>query len=217
MVIEGGEIRYSGGLPPQGDRLCVDFVNTVDWRLAERPDEGLASYADLVRWGRLAEVLTEEQATRLLALAADRPAEAEAVLQLAHRFREAMYQVFSAVIAGTPAAAAELAAVDAAVQRALCGLHLRQTGGHYELAWCADDLSLDAMLAPVAQSCVQLLTSDELGRLRQCAGDPCGWLFVDDSRNHSRRWCSMSGCGNRAKARRHYERHREPAQGQACG
>jgi predicted RNA-binding Zn ribbon-like protein len=62
------------------------------------------------------------------------------------------------------------------------------------------------MLAPIVKSAADLLLSDMLDRVKQCEGDPCGWLFLDTSRNRSRRWCSMEDCGNRAKARRFYQR-----------
>jgi len=48
-----------------------------------------------------------------------------------------------------------------------------------------------------------LTSSQRLNQVRQCRGDNCGWLFVDGSKNHSRRWCDMRDCGNRAKVRRH--------------
>jgi predicted RNA-binding Zn ribbon-like protein len=66
----------------------------------------------------------------------------------------------------------------------------------------------EAIFRPVAQSAADLLTSEELNRVGQCADDHCGWLFMDMSRNRSRRWCDMGDCGNRAKARRHYQRKR---------
>jgi predicted RNA-binding Zn ribbon-like protein len=67
---------------------------------------------------------------------------------------------------------------------------------------------LDEMLRPVARSAADWLVSADVDRVRLCADDRgCGYLFVDTSRNRSRRWCSMESCGNRAKARRHYERH----------
>src|ERR671930_579256 len=69
-------------------------------------------------------------------------------------------------------------------------------------AWVADDV-----LAPVVWSAAELLTSGPLERVRECPGDDtCGWLFLDTSRNGSRRWCDMRTCGNRAKARRYYRR-----------
>jgi len=53
---------------------------------------------------------------------------------------------------------------------------------------------------------VDLLTSDRLSAVRECAADDCAWLFLDESRNRSRRWCDMKVCGNRQKARLHYHR-----------
>ncbi len=69
--------------------------------------------------------------------------------------------------------------------------------------------ALDRVLWPIIRSAAQLLIADELSRLKLCDADDCGWLFVDGSRNRSRRWCDMSDCGNRAKARRYRERQRE--------
>ena len=66
-----------------------------------------------------------------------------------------------------------------------------------------------ALLAPVLWSAGDLLAGSRLDRVRRCANPECGWLFLDDSRAGKRRWCSMSSCGNRAKARRHYHRSRE--------
>jgi predicted RNA-binding Zn ribbon-like protein len=65
------------------------------------------------------------------------------------------------------------------------------------------------MLWPVVRDAADLLTSKELNRVGRCADERCGWLFVDTSRNRSRRWCSMESCGNRAKARRHYRKSRD--------
>src|SRR5207302_22567 len=70
----------------------------------------------------------------------------------------------------------------------------------------AEEETLDRMLWPVIRSAADLLVSGEAQRVRRCASETCDWLFLDTSRNHSRRWCDMSGCGNRAKARRHYAR-----------
>ena len=65
---------------------------------------------------------------------------------------------------------------------------------------------MDLFLDPIIKSAADLLVSPELKRVKQCADDACGWLFMDKSRNNSRRWCSMKDCGNRAKAHRHYLR-----------
>ena len=67
------------------------------------------------------------------------------------------------------------------------------------------------MLWPVARSAADLLTSDDLGRVRECAGERCNWLFIDRSKNHSRRWCDMQDCGNVAKVRRYRSRKQADA------
>ena len=97
-------------------------------------------------------------------------------------------------------------ALNAVLAQALAQLRVVNTGEVFAWDWAGDDPTLDRMLWPIAQSAADLLTSDELGSVKQCSG--CSWLFVDRSRNHSRRWCDMRVCGNRAKARRYYERHR---------
>jgi predicted RNA-binding Zn ribbon-like protein len=65
---------------------------------------------------------------------------------------------------------------------------------------------LDWILNPLIRSAADLLVSDELKRVKRCGDPACGWLFLDTSRNKSRRWCDMSDCGNRAKASRFYKK-----------
>ncbi|HSH12932.1 MAG TPA: CGNR zinc finger domain-containing protein, partial [Desulfurivibrionaceae bacterium] len=81
---------------------------------------------------------------------------------------------------------------------------------HFEWGW-SDAGGLRRLLWPIVRSAAELLTSEKLERVGQCAGDSCGWLFLDTSRNRSRRWCEMEHCGNRAKARRHYRRQKRTA------
>ena len=76
----------------------------------------------------------------------------------------------------------------------------------WEWVYSPDDLT--QMLGPVAWSAVEVLQSEDRRALRECEGSNCNWLFLDTSRNHSRRWCSMQSCGNQAKAKRHYQRGR---------
>ncbi len=195
--------------------LCLDFCNTAEWHAAPQPVERLTSYEALVAWSEQAGAVAEGEAKQLLAEAERQPREAEAVLQRAVSLREAIYRLFAALAHGRPVDEADLAELNAALAAALPGLRLVQVEspqreeGQFAWAWAAGRSDLDRMLWPVVRSAADLLTSADLARVRQCAGDPCGWLFIDSSRNHSRRWCSMEDCGNRAKARRHYRRQRE--------
>ena len=105
-------------------------------------------------------------------------------------------------------AAADLDALNATLARALPHLRIVPEADAYAWNWAGEEDALDSMLWPVARSAGDLLTSDELKRVGECQGDGCGWLFLDMSRNRSRRWCDMGDCGNRAKARRHYHRQK---------
>ena len=191
-----------------GGCLCLDFANTAGSHASEHPSESLESYADLVAWSRQAGILSDDEAQHLLREAQRRPAEAAAVLDQARALREVIYHVFSAVAAGRAPAAADLGALNAALSVALARLCVAPTGDGFAWTWTGDANVLDRMLWPIARSAADLLTSETLPRVRECAAHPCGWLFVDMSRNHSRRWCDMQDCGNRAKARRHYQRKR---------
>jgi predicted RNA-binding Zn ribbon-like protein len=191
-----------------GGRLSLDFTNTVDWRTGDHPEECLTTYSDLVAWSQHAGVLTGQQAQRVLREAARRPAEAQAVLKRAIRLREAIYHIFLAISRGRPQGATDLAAFNAELSGLLSRSKIIPAGEGFAWQWAADEDALDRMLSPVMRDALDLLTSEDLRWVRECPGDGCGWLFLDASRNRSRRWCAMEDCGNRAKARRHYRRTR---------
>lgn len=191
-----------------GGRLCLDFANTVGWHAGDHPSESLNSYADLVQWSRQAGVLVDDQARQLLQDAEKSPAAGLEVFERAIALREAMYRVFSAVAAGRAVEWPDLEMVNSELGEAMAHIRIIPSGDGFTWDWERDTAALDRMLWPVVRSAGELLTSGELGRVRECAGHTCGWLFVDLSRNRSRRWCDMEDCGNRAKANRHYQRTR---------
>jgi predicted RNA-binding Zn ribbon-like protein len=192
-----------------GGALCLDFANTANWRAAPAPEERLGPYGDLVAWGRQAELAKGAEAKRLLEEARARPAAAGAALRRAVGLRETIYRTFAAVAGGRRPAPRDLASLNEAVGRAMGRPAIVPAGRGFAWAWAGDEGGLDSFLAPVARSAAELLLSPEAARVRQCADDRgCGWLFVDRSKNRSRRWCDMKDCGNRAKARRHHRRRR---------
>lgn len=200
----------NGEPPPtfdlSGGALGLDFANT--WSDRGRPEtDGLRGYADLLAFARQAGSLDEGEAARLAARSEREPGAAAAAFGRALDLREALYRLFSAAAAGRPPAAGDLALVNAALPEALARLRLEPRGSGFGWAWEEKAAEpLDAPLWPVLRSAAELLTSEELPRVRECAATSCTWLFVDRSRNRSRRWCSMETCGNRAKAHRHYRR-----------
>jgi predicted RNA-binding Zn ribbon-like protein len=194
-----------------GGRLSLDFTNPGSGMRVVAPVERLNAYADLVSWGRQVGALDAAQARRLLGGAERDPGAAARALAEAITFREALFRAFRAVAENGAPAAEDLDSLNRVLSRARARERLVCRGGRCALAWPADDASLDRMLWPVARSAAEVLTSAEVSRVRICeatATDGCGWLFLDETRNRSRRWCSMKDCGNRAKARRHYRRRR---------
>jgi predicted RNA-binding Zn ribbon-like protein len=188
--------------------LCLDFANTADWHESEQPVELLPTYSDLLVWGLQAGVLEADDAARLLRAAEFEPEAAVAVYGRAITLREAIFRIFRGIARSESAVEGDLALLNEELTRAYRHRRVGAGDDGYEWEWIDHDLALDSVLWSVAHAAAELLTSATLVRVRQCAGDPCGWLFYDTSRNRSRRWCNMEGCGNRAKARRFYERKR---------
>lgn len=185
-----------------GGRLCLDFVNTVSWRGREQSYDNFSTYADLLRWSERAGALSRTQVRAARASASRHPLKAAAVLGRARELRDAMYRILLAWKEGRAPRAVDIARLNAfAPARA----ELRWKRGR--LTWgIGDTPGLDAMLGPLVWSAGDLVTAGQPRRLKSCGSDACGWLFYDESRGERRRWCSMSDCGNRAKARRFYAR-----------
>jgi len=212
-------VRGGGAVTPEGflfelsgGALCLDFVNTVDNRPVE-PKELLNSYDDLVAWAEQAGVLQSDLTATLRAEARRRPEAAAAALDGARALREAAHAVFTSATRGAAAPADSLGMLESAVAPSMARRRLVQTSSGFAWEWAYDDNALDGLLAPVVESAATLLTSPDLARVRECEADTCGWLFLDRSRNRSRRWCDMSVCGNRAKVRRHYQRTHGKSEG----
>ena len=185
-----------------GGHVALDFANTVSDRPSSSPIERLGTYADLVRFAVQTGITTKTAARSLLRAAESDPAAAERTLAEARTLRDALYDVFFAQAAGHRPDARDLALVDAAWHR----LSLDTT---FQWRWTDGPQALDSMLGPIVASAVTLLTGGPRDRVRTCESDTCRWVFLDTSKNRSRRWCDMKQCGNRAKARRFQERARE--------
>jgi predicted RNA-binding Zn ribbon-like protein len=195
-----------------GGALCLDFANS--WGDRGRPEtDKLLGYSDLLAFALQAGLLTAGKETGLAGRAEREPEEAAAALALARDLRETLYRIFSAAAAGNGPEAADLERLNAALPKALSHLHLERQGTELIWAWATPDDPLESPLWPVLRSAADLLTSEERRQVRECAANACTWLFLDHSRNRSRRWCSMETCGNRAKAQRHYRRKSEPEAG----
>lgn len=193
-------------LEPLQERLCLDFSNTADEHPSKLGDEFLTSYERLVEWSVFSSIMSQERAQHLLSLADRRPLEAEVALHYAVAVRETIYRVLAAVAQGRDPEAADMGAYNHILSRAMTHLRLTPTAAGIGWAWSVEADDLEQMLWPVVWSAAELMASHDVNHLRLCASDSCDWLFLDTSKNHSRRWCRMKNCGNRAKARSHYQR-----------
>ncbi|MBW4550253.1 MAG: CGNR zinc finger domain-containing protein [Aphanocapsa sp. GSE-SYN-MK-11-07L] len=203
----GIELGHLQTLEPLGERLCLDFCNTVEREGEVIVQEWLTSYTNLVAWSQSTQILTAEQGDLLLQAATQQPAAAAEVFRTAIALRAALYEIFSAVAARQPVPS--LATLNHQLVLALPHLQLQTAPAGFAWSWAEPGLALDQMLWPVTCSAAELLTSPDQSRIRECAAPDCGWLFLDLSRNRSRRWCDMETCGNRTKARRHYARSKQ--------
>lgn len=199
---KGYLFEITGGAP------CLDLANTVDNRPTEERREMLATYKDLVDWGRQSGTISAGTAAELLKVARLRPQAAESALRRARAVREAIFDLFSALVAGRATPPRALRVLNRALERALSHLRLEQQGGELAWSWDMRRAPLDRVLWPAVRSAAELASQEERIRVRECAAASCSWLFLDRSKNGSRRWCDMTVCGNRAKASRYYARRR---------
>jgi predicted RNA-binding Zn ribbon-like protein len=187
--------------------LCLDFANTAEWHLSEHPTERLTNYAELIAWARSIGLLPDRAAQQLLRAADQHPVEATRVLDRAVALREAIYHIFEAVAGGKSPSADNQSILNSELSRSMSQSRLVWNKANFDWGRQGEDGDLDQILWWVLRSATNLLTSEDIQRVGVCADDRgCGWLFYDTSRNRTRQWCSMRGCGNRAKARRHYEK-----------
>ncbi len=186
-----------------GGSLCLDFVNTVGGRVASGGNRDYADrivgekfvrFDDLMTWGKMAGVLGPSEA--LVA-----PRRAAALLARAIAFREALYRITKCLVEGWAPPEGDLGMVNREIVTAESHRRLTFSGDRLSRTW-DDAAAPDRILWAAAESAAVLLASPDASSLRQCPGEECGWIFLDTSRNHARRWCQMRICGNRAKVRR---------------
>ena len=210
----------AGRLPLIAGPLWLDFTNTASGRGSDTHQEHLQGYGDLLAWSLHAGALPADIVAELADLARRKPAAARAALRKAVALREALHEIGTAIAAHLAPPAEAVAALDRVLAQACQAGRLRWEGKGF--AWRLDtrppDLKLPQLelpLWPIARSAAETLLAEPLDRLKTCAGIHCGWLFLDTTRNGSRRWCEMEVCGSRAKMRRY--RHRQAPDSAARG
>jgi predicted RNA-binding Zn ribbon-like protein len=187
--------------------LCLDFANTKEWHASQNPIEHINDFEDFTAWSEQAHLISSEAARRLRQQATQKPEKFTALLEQAIHLRESIYTIFSRKYAGKSISENELIFLNSVIQQAMSHLLLVPIDGKIGWDWNPKSDATHRILWSVARSAADLLSSERIDLVRECEDDRgCGYLFIDLSKNHSRRWCSMESCGNRAKAQRHYKK-----------
>ncbi|HEV8037368.1 MAG TPA: CGNR zinc finger domain-containing protein [Bryobacteraceae bacterium] len=189
--------------------VALDLVNTLDNRFSQTgPAELLAGYADLLRFASQSGLLTQQQAKKLKHLDASE-AERAKVLREVRGLREALAIIAYAQLDGRRLPASALVTLEHYFKQASFHRHLSSGQLRPVWSWRGLDRQLVAPVWLLAHATEDFLLSDRSSQLRCCASETCRWLFLDASKNQTRRWCDMKVCGNRMKARRFYARKAE--------
>jgi predicted RNA-binding Zn ribbon-like protein len=197
-------IRTLETLELVGGALSLDFVNTINSRLHPEHDY-LMHYSDLAGWANKVGILSPAQANQLERRAKQSVEGAENALQAARTLRELLYRLFSNAAKGSEPNKKDMETFVSSYGETISRGQFLKQDNHYTTTWKVDE-TFEAVLWPIIHSAGEMLLSEELGQVKECPG--CGWLFLDTSKNQSRRWCSMNTCGTRDKMRRYHKRQR---------
>ena len=198
-------LRRDKPSPPPAESVdagrVLAFINTLSSRPTAAPVERLVSYGALVEWAREQHVLSAAAAERLTAEARRHPHQAAAVLARAREFREALNGLAESIEKERQPGGAVLTTISDYLAAAYANGRLVPHDGTLQWVASAED-ALERILWEIGRAAGRLVLSPRLANIRACAASDCGWWFLDDTKNHSRRWCDMKICGNREKIRR---------------
>lgn len=190
-----------------GDALCLDFVNTVSNRTKANPLDYLHDFKDLLQWYTRTGTLPAKTIQTLERLAKGYPQQAAVVFDKSIRLRELLFRMFSAAFNRKPPAPADIQLFNTYVADAYANIEVawRPAIRQGELLFNAPALE-QVNWWPV-KSALELYTGKALAQVKQCPA--CGWLFIDKSKNGSRKWCSMSSCGDINKVQQFNQRNKK--------
>lgn len=186
---------------------ALDLVNTLDWRFRDNgPEELLPGFDDLLRFAAQSQILSPKQIRQIMRTGTE--AEAADALVACRELREAAARVFYAAVDSETPPASQIKIVEHCFQQAREHQRLAWSGSRLVWEWLPSESGPDLPFWMLSVSAARLLLSDDMRLLRACEKPDCRWLFLDTSKNHSRRWCDMKICGNRMKARRFKSQHK---------
>ena len=196
-----------------GGALCLDFLNTLHDAGAEDPEEELSSDADLAAWAAQAGILSASEAGRLQAGAVLNPHPGKKRASLwddARRLREALRQIFQRAARDGTVAPRDVSTLNRLLEHFPAAGRIDRSNGDWTMNWESQAGGTEKIFYAIVKSAAELVASGRWRAVRECASDTCTWMFLDTSKNHSRRWCEMARCGNRDKVQRFRARSQRP-------
>jgi predicted RNA-binding Zn ribbon-like protein len=198
-----------------GDALCLDFLNTLHHAEAEDPSEELSSDADLAAWAAQAGILSASEAGRLQARALRNYAQRKllgkkraSLRDDARALREALRQMFQQAAREGKVAPRDVATLNVLLERFPAAGRIERSNGDWTMSWESQAGGAEKLFYAIVKSAAELVATGRWRAVRECASGTCTWMFLDTSKNHSRRWCQMARCGNRDKVHRFRARSR---------
>lgn len=189
-----------------GGILCLDFVNTIHDRINEPERDYWVTHVHLLQWALKAGSIRPGDYEALLKHFESRPARGPKLLKEAIKLRELLYRIFHPLSSGKKIAGKDLEAFNVILSKCLLHLRLKAHDKGFSQSWQLKPGESMIIFVPVIYSAYELLLSDRLNRIKECSN--CGWLFLDTTKNGTRRWCSMSTCGSIVKAKEWYHRNK---------
>jgi predicted RNA-binding Zn ribbon-like protein len=198
-----------------GEALCLDFLNTLHDAGADDPEEELSSDADLAAWAAQAGILSAREASRLQAGASRNyvqlklPGKKRASLRdQARALREALRQMFQRATRDRKVAPRDVETLNQLLERFPAAGRITRSNGDWMMNWESQARGVEKCFYAIVKSAADLVATGRWRAVGECASGTCTWMFLDISKNHSRRWCEMARCGNRDKVHRFRARSR---------
>jgi predicted RNA-binding Zn ribbon-like protein len=205
---------YNGSVSPAPEPFkllaghpVLELVNTLDMRFSTETIELLPGYGDLLRLVTQLRLTSPEQARRLGRTVREK--DAQRVLSSTIELREALASLLYGRIDGGKPQPSQVETLQKHFHAAALHRRLMPVDGQFAWTWSGVEQRAEIPLWKLAQAASDLLVSSDAKRIKDCGDPTCRWLFLDTSKNHTRRWCDMKTCGNRMKARRHQARYQD--------
>jgi predicted RNA-binding Zn ribbon-like protein len=186
--------------------LCLDFANTVDKRLSSNPEDKLSGYEELVTFGKQTGVFSLSEFRKLQREGRQDKSETSILFKQAVDLREMVFRILAPVAAGREVSEADAGALNDALKKLNAGSLVVPGPGQVAWRWVEKSNGVARLLGRIVRSAVEVLTSDDIERVKQCGAEKCCWLFMDRSRSRNRRWCEMRTCGSQHKSKAYYKR-----------